>query len=97
MLQGYITNHRHTGYLEAAGFQDTHEVVFKIPVGPWASDKRLKMVGMFELWSLDENFEAYLMRGYTQALKRPADELRALLAKARQEINDPYHHTYVHL
>ncbi len=77
------------------GFEDVTEVVIKIPMGPWAKDKRLKQIGAVELMMLLEGFEAYLLRGYTQILGGDPNVLQILLAQARKEISNPKIHTYV--
>lgn len=35
--------------LEAQGFEDVHEYIFKIPCNSWAKDKRLKNIGALEV------------------------------------------------
>ncbi|KAK5309204.1 hypothetical protein LTR70_010517 [Exophiala xenobiotica] len=80
-----------------AGFVDVRERIFKMPMGPWAKDKRLKSIGVFELAQLNAGYEGYLLRGWTQALNRAADDLRILISEGRLEVNNPRHHTYCHL
>ncbi|KIW91499.1 uncharacterized protein Z519_07465 [Cladophialophora bantiana CBS 173.52] len=83
-------------FLEA-GFEEIQEHIFKIPIGPWEQDVRLKHIGMFELANMDKGFDSFLLRGFTKILGRPATELSAIVAKARQEMSNPAHHANVHL
>lgn len=43
--------------LEHAGFFDVVEHNFKIPVGPWSSDKRLKLIGEWNRFFLTQDIE----------------------------------------
>jgi len=81
--------------MENNGFVDVTEVIYKIPMGPWAKDKRLKQIGAVERMMLLEGFEAYLLRGYTQILGGDPNILQILLAQARMEISNPRIHSYV--
>ncbi|KAL9107067.1 MAG: hypothetical protein Q9227_008013 [Pyrenula ochraceoflavens] len=44
--------HRLSTWFRRAGFVDIHEEVYKVPVNPWAKDKKLKLVGRWqeEIW-----------------------------------------------
>lgn len=78
-----------------AGFVDVQDVVYKIPMGPWARSKRLRIIGKLEQMMLVEGFEAFMLRGYVQILGGRAEDLEFILAHARKEITDPGIHTYV--
>jgi len=79
-----------------AGFVDVHHFDLKIPMGPWPKDKRLKKIGLVELYSLNEGYEAYLLRGLTQILGLPREEATVIMAGGRREFTNPKYHTYVH-
>jgi SAM-dependent methyltransferase len=81
--------------VERNGFVDVNEVVYKLPMGPWPKDKRLKEIGAVERMMLLEGFEAYMLRGYTQVLGGDPNTLAVILAQARRELSDPRIHTYV--
>jgi SAM-dependent methyltransferase len=80
---------------ERNGFVDVKEVIYKLPMGPWPRDKRLKEIGAVERMMLLEGFEAYMLRGYTQVLGGDPNTLQVILAQARRELSDPKIHTYV--
>jgi len=83
--------------MRAAGFINVQDVVYKLPMGPWARSKRLRTVGRLELAMIsDGGFEAYMLRGYTQVLGGRPEDLQIILALAKREIRDPSVHTYVH-
>ena len=83
------------GRMERAGFVDVTETIYKLPMGPWPKDKRLKEVGAFENVSVVEGLEAYMIRGYTQALGGDPNVLRIKVANAVAELKNPRMHAYV--
>lgn len=82
---------------QQAGFIDIQHSVFKVPMGPWPKDKRLKGIGLLELHSLKEGYGAYLLRGLTQVLGLSVEEANVIMAKGRSEFTNPSYHTYVYL
>lgn len=83
--------------LEARGFEDVHERIFKIPTNRWAKDKRLKTIGALEVANFLQFATAGFQSGFAEMLHRDPNELEVLLAHARKEILDLDVHTYVHL
>ncbi|MCJ1393219.1 hypothetical protein MMC18_006091 [Xylographa bjoerkii] len=90
---------RHTqykGWLEAAGFVDVREYLFKIPVNTWPKNKQLKEVGKYQLLNYTEGYEAIGIGLFTRSLNWQPAEFQVLLARLRQEIKDRTIHTYQH-
>jgi SAM-dependent methyltransferase len=83
--------------MEDAGFVDVEESIFKIPRSPWPKESRLKKIGAFELAQFREGIGNIFLRGYTQVLKRDADQLQVTLAKAREEVGNRNIHVYIYL
>lgn len=81
--------------MQAAGFEEVRDVVYKIPMGTWPRARRLRVIGRLEQMMLVEGFEAFMLRGYVQILGGRAEDLAFILAHARREITDPNIHTYV--
>ncbi|KAJ4409040.1 hypothetical protein N0V91_002855 [Didymella pomorum] len=82
--------------MKDAGFENVRDEVYKLPMGAWARSKRLRTVGKMEqIMILDGGFEAYMLRGYTQVLSGRAEDLTAILERAKREVRDPSVHTYV--
>jgi hypothetical protein len=82
---------------QQAGFVDIQHIDLKVPMGPWPKDRKLKGIGLLELHSLKEGYEAYLLRGLTQVLGLSMEEAAVIMAKGRSEFADSRYHTYVHL
>lgn len=80
--------------LEKVGFTEVAVQEFKLPIGPWPKQKRLRDAGLLQLSAMLEGLEGLSLRllkfydGWT------LDELKVLLAKVRAEIKDPGCHTY---
>lgn len=80
--------------LETAGFTDIEIHDFKLPIGPWPKQKRLRDAGLLQLSAMLEGIEGLSLRllkfydGWT------LDELKILLAKVRADLKDPACHAY---
>lgn len=80
--------------LARVGYQDIQVHEFKLPIGPWPANKRLRDAGLLQLSAMLEGMEGLSLRllkfygGWTQ------DELRVLLAKVRTELRDKACHAY---
>jgi hypothetical protein len=81
--------------MEKAGFVDVVESIFKVPTNPWPKDKKLKMIGAFELANVSEGLEGFLIRGYTTILGGDRKDMEVLLAHSREEIKNRNIHSYI--
>ena len=79
--------------LEARGFEDVHQNVFKIPTNRWPRDKRLKVIGALEVANFLEYSTAGFERGAISLLGKDPTELQVTLAHARRDTNDRSIHT----
>jgi len=52
-----------------AGFVDVQEHILKLPVGPWATNTKLKTIGRFEMINMDEGLGSLSLMLFTRALK----------------------------
>lgn len=71
------------GLIDSAGFVNTHETRFKMPLGPWAADKKLKEIGRWHLLEAYQGIEGWTMALYTRVLGRSYEEVQVFLAKVR--------------
>lgn len=82
------------GALEKVGFVDVTVREFKLPIGPWPKQKRLRDAGLLQLSAMLEGIEGLSLRllkfydGWT------IEELKVLLAKVRTELKDPGCHAF---
>lgn len=73
-------------WVEEAGFVNVHHETFKLPVGPWPKDERLKRVGAFNLVQLREGLEAFSLALFTKALGWSVEDVQVFLTEVRRDI-----------
>ncbi|KAH6884116.1 S-adenosyl-L-methionine-dependent methyltransferase [Thelonectria olida] len=79
-------------WVKDAGFVNVKHQVFKIPIGPWAKDARLKDLGMCNLAQTLEGLEGFSLRLFCGVLNWPEEEVLVLLTKVRKELkNGDFH------
>ncbi|KAI2603667.1 S-adenosyl-L-methionine-dependent methyltransferase [Hypoxylon sp. NC1633] len=83
--------------IDAAGFIHIHEEKIKVPIGPWAKDKKLKEWGYWNLCFLSDGLEGFALRGMTTVLGWPIEKVQLYLAQLRKELKDPIIHSYLYL
>jgi trans-aconitate methyltransferase len=83
--------------IEAAGFVDVQEVVYKCPIGSWPKDNRLKDAGRINLvhWSSSlEGWAMFLLTRWGAPEPWSADAVRVYVAHVRQELRRPRQHIW---
>lgn len=80
-----------------AGFVDVQEHILKLPVGPWATNRKLKTIGRFEMINMDEGLGSLSLMLFTRALKWSVDEVELFLMNVRKDVKDRRIHSYYHL
>ena len=75
---------RYKEFFEQAGFVDVHIEKFFIPTGPWHEDKRLRMIGAWQLENWLEAVEAITPRNLGR-LGWEVEESKVLAAQVRDE------------
>jgi SAM-dependent methyltransferase len=82
--------------IEAAGFTNVQDKLYKVPIGRWPRDKLLKQTGRvnFEHWSA--GLEGWAMFLLTKFGEPPysADEVRVYVAAVRNELQNPALHIW---
>lgn len=56
------------GQLETTGFEDVNEIVFKLPIGPWSEDPRIRDIGQWNLAQWNEGIEGWSLVLLTRVL-----------------------------
>lgn len=54
--------------IEKAGFVNVVEHIFKVPLGGWAADPKLRELGVWALFSFDTGLEGYAMATLTRVM-----------------------------
>ncbi|KAK4151017.1 hypothetical protein C8A00DRAFT_45705 [Chaetomidium leptoderma] len=78
-----------------AGFENVQCVVKKVPIGPWARDKTLRVIGMYQKMAVQDLMPILPGRPFT-ALGMSPIESQVTLAHARQGLGNSSVHRYFH-
>ena len=89
-----LTGEEIKAHMETAGFQNVEIRAFKIPIGPWPADKKLKEVGLFQLAGMLEGMEALTLALWTRYLGWDEKEIAVTLAQVRKEWRNPKVHSW---
>lgn len=81
----------------AAGFEDVTEVKIKLPSSPWAKDKRLKLIGAFEMHGLLQGVSGMSLRMFNRAFGWSQAEIELFLVDVRRDTRNINYHTYYDL
>lgn len=78
-----------------AGFIDVVVRPFKMPLGPWPKDKRLREAGVYNCIGMVDGLTGISLRVFTQILGWSVDEMELLLMQARAEWRRKGIHSYL--
>ncbi|KAG6995671.1 hypothetical protein G7Y79_00043g079550 [Physcia stellaris] len=81
-------------HMENAGFQNVEVRGFKIPIGPWPADKKLKEVGIFQLAGMLEGMESLTLALWTRYLGWDEKEVAVFLTGVKKEWRSAKVHSY---
>jgi hypothetical protein len=81
-------------WYEQAGFVDVHEETFPIPVNSWPRDDRLKLLGKFFGWNLEDGVQGWSLEFFVTGLGWSPAEVEVFLAHVRDSIKDKSVHAY---
>lgn len=82
-------------YLRDAGFAHVQSRQFKVPVGGWPRDRRMKEVGVFEMETLREGLPAIGLGFFTRVLGWKPDEVEEFFVGVRKELDDKTIHFWL--
>ncbi|KAI9815379.1 MAG: hypothetical protein M1832_005518 [Thelocarpon impressellum] len=84
-------------HLIDAGFEDVSEDVYKLPIGGWPKDPRLKELGRYEQVQMIDAVEPASLALFTRILEWDRVRTEALLAGVRNEFKNTSFHFYCKL
>lgn len=85
---------RYKDYMIEAGFENVTEVKIKLPSAPWPRDKRLKLIGAFEMHGLLRGLSGMSLRMFSRAFGWSVQEIESFLTKVRTDTQNLHFHTY---
>ncbi|CRG83579.1 Isopenicillin N epimerase component 2 [Talaromyces islandicus] len=81
--------------LEDAGFVDVRDDAYKVPVGPWPKDRRLKEIGYMMLFHCLEGLDAFTLAPFSRVLGWTKEEMQELIEDVKSEFVIASNHLYV--
>ncbi|KAF3055821.1 hypothetical protein GL218_07005 [Daldinia childiae] len=72
--------------IEDAGFVDLTVKDIKVPMGPWPADPKLKEIGQWAQYTLEQDLEGFVMFMWNTVLGRSLEEMQVFLATFRKEL-----------
>ncbi|KAL7802244.1 S-adenosyl-L-methionine-dependent methyltransferase [Trichoderma aethiopicum] len=79
--------------IEAAGFVDIQEFNFKMPIGGWPKDPKLKELGQFAQMVLERDIEGYIVF-MANTLGWTREEILVYIGMLRREVRSKNFHAY---
>lgn len=76
-----------------AGFQNIHCKIMKVPIGTWAKDKTMRLIGLYQKTAVGDFISTLAGRPF-EALGMSQEEAQVTLAFARKALNDANVHRY---
>ncbi|KAL9603286.1 MAG: hypothetical protein Q9219_001309 [cf. Caloplaca sp. 3 TL-2023] len=89
-----ITGEKLRRQLLDAGFVDVEVKEFKIPIGQWAEEKKMKEAGAFQLVAMLEGIGGLTMALWTRFLGWKAEDVQCELVKVQDEFRNKSIHSY---
>ena len=80
-------------FLLEAGFQNIHCKRMKVPIGTWARDKTMRLIGLYQKTAVRDFISTLAGRPF-QALGMSQEEGEVTLAYARKALEDANTHRY---
>ncbi|KAK6602534.1 methyltransferase domain-containing protein [Botrytis cinerea] len=84
-------------WLEEAGFEAVVERHWRLPMAPWARDRRNKEIGLYLQQNMLDATVAYGMAHFTRILGWSPEEYQVLAAGVRNEFKDPRVHNWCNM
>jgi len=80
--------------MEKAGFKNIKVTDYKLPIGLWPADARLREAGKYALGAMFYGLQGISLAIFTRFLEWQVEEMEVLLAKVRQEWRQRKVHSY---
>lgn len=75
--------------LSRYGFINVHHEILKVPIGPWAKNKKLKTIGMYCKAGVNDGLEAMAYGPLCRGLGWSRDEVELLLVSLKESLDAP--------
>jgi len=86
---------RNAEMLQAAGFVNVQEKIFKVPLGTWPRHKTMKLIGLYLRSVMYDGLQGISMGPFTRALSWTPAEVELYLVGVRKELMNSSTHSYI--
>ncbi|KAK1546343.1 methyltransferase domain-containing protein [Colletotrichum paranaense] len=86
---------RNSEMLRESGFENVVEKVWKVPIGTWPRDQKLKTIGLYNRSMLIDALQAVSMAPLTRGLKWSPAEVEVFLIDVRKSLMNVSIHSYL--
>ena len=80
--------------MQDVGFVNVAVKCYRMPIGTWPKDKRLRQAGHFNLVGLMDGLSGLSQRTFTKGLGWSVEEMEVLLMEVRDECKNRRIHSY---
>lgn len=85
----------HKQHLIDAGFINVSEVHFKVPVGVWPKEAKLKTIGLYNRSMVYDALQGVSLKPFRHGLKWSTEEIELFLVGVRKDLMDSTQHVYL--
>jgi hypothetical protein len=71
------------------------QVIMQVPIGTWPLDKKLKVLGLYQLEQMCDCVEPFTLALLTRVLHWGYDETQVLMANVRKDFRSKKNHLYI--
>ncbi|KAL2005345.1 hypothetical protein VTN00DRAFT_2556 [Thermoascus crustaceus] len=92
--KSFMKIHEWKKMMEKVGFVDVRKVEYKLPIGRWPKDPKLKEIGKYQQVQQIQAVDAYAFALFSRVLGWSQPEIQVMCAHVRNELKDPSIHLY---
>lgn len=98
-IAGYwvLEPNNYAEYLRETGFTNIVETRYKLPTSAWPLDKRLKLIGSFQMQSILQGASGLSLRTFSRAFGWTKDQTDEFLAPMLKDVRNLRYHSYCEL
>lgn len=82
-------------WMRSKGFVDIVDSKYKIPIGPWPKNRRLKEIGAWNYEVAKTGLEAYALALFTRVLGMDEKKAKGIIDAAVEDLKNPRIHMYI--
>ncbi|KAK0707918.1 S-adenosyl-L-methionine-dependent methyltransferase [Lasiosphaeris hirsuta] len=80
--------------LQAAGFVNVNEKIFKVPLGTWPRDPKMKTIGLYNQYIIEDGLQGIAMGPFTRGLQWAPEAVELYLMGVRKGLRNSRVHSY---